>query len=388
MAQHVLEKLIDHAKARFQKSSLTITPLDVEGYERVVEVQDPAVGLSAIIAIHDTTLGPALGGIRIFPYASKEEALTDVLRLAKGMTHKAAVAGVGFGGGKSVIIADPKTDKTPELLMQFGTAVEQLKGKYICAEDVGTTTADVQIIRQTTQYVVGLPHEKSSGNPALFTAWGVFRGIQSVLKQKFGSESVCGKRIAIQGLGSVGSCLADYLFWSGAELIVADPNVKAVEACVQKYGATAVSPSQILQVPCDVLAPCAMGAILDETTIPLLRCSCIAGAANNQLRVSSNADLLSQKGILYAPDFVINAGGLLNVSFEVDPQGYNPQSSRMKCHAIYDTLLTIYAVAEEKKISTHKAALLVAEERVQKGIGKRLTPPVFHHSATPLYDSL
>jgi len=379
MVGHVLEKKSFRSKGK--SSSLVLTPIEVSGYEKVIEVTDVTVGLSALIAIHDTTLGPALGGTRIFPYAKKEDALEDVLRLSKGMTYKASVAGVGFGGGKSVIIADPKTDKTPELLMAFGAAVDRLKGAYICAEDVGTTTEDVKIIRRTTQYVVGLPHESSSGDPAHFTAWGVFRGIQSVVKELFGTDSVAGKTIAIQGTGSVGSLLAGYLFWAGADLIVSDINAASAQKCAKKYGAKVVSPDEILKVSCDVLAPCALGGILNHHTIPGLRCKAIAGATNNQLRSDADMDLLQAKGILYAPDFVINAGGLLNVSFEIDPSGYNPKASRAKCHEIYDTLLAIYAVAKEQKITTHKAALFVAEDRIRRKIGKRSVSPVFHHSA-------
>lgn len=387
MAQQILEKLLcqtdpsSKSQIKEKNSSLTLTPIEVAGYEQVIEVTDSAVGLSAFIAIHDTTLGPALGGIRILPYAKKEEALEDVLRLSKGMTYKASVAGVGFGGGKSVIIADPKTEKTPELLKAFAAAVDRLNGIYICAEDVGTTTEDVQIIESVTPYVVGLASENGSGNPAYFTAWGVFRGVQSVIKELFGTESVEGKKVAIQGTGSVGSILADYLFWAGAELIVSDIDPASAKRCAKKTGATVVSPEEILKVSCDVFAPCALGGVLNSKTIPHLRCAGIAGATNNQLLSDSDMDLLDKQGILYAPDFVINAGGLLNVSFEIDSAGYDPRVSRAKCHSIYDTLLTIYAVAKEKKISTHKAALFVAEDRIRKKMGKRASPPVFRHRA-------
>ena len=365
-----------------QKSStLVMERLPVKGYEQVIKITDKKVGLQAIIAIHDLTLGPALGGIRVYPYATFNDALEDVLRLARGMTYKAAVSEVGFGGGKSVIIADPKKDKTPELLMAFGEAVERLMGAYICAEDVGFTLDDARIVRRTTQYIVGIPHEKSSGEPSPFTAWGVFRGIQSVAKKLFGSESLEGRVIAVQGLGSVGAYIVDSLFWAGAELILSDIDMAKAEKLGAKYKAKVVPADQILKVECDILVPCAMGAIINDQTLPQLRCRGIAGCANNQLLRDSHANALRDLGILYAPDFVINAGGLLNVSAELDEHGYDPSKPRYKAHHIYDTLLAIYEIAEKNRESTHTAALALAEYRIKYAIGKRLVPPVFHHSA-------
>lgn len=351
----------------------------VDGYEEVIRVSDKKTGLKAYIAIHNTALGPALGGTRIFPYANEADALEDALRLAKGMTYKSSVAGVGFGGGKSVIIADPKTEKTPELLMAFGSAVDSLNGRYICAEDVGCTTEDVKIIRKKTKYVVGLPHEKSSGDPGYFTAWGVFRGIQSVAKSLFGTKCLEGKKVAVQGLGNVGRNLISYLFWSGADLIISDIDSGLVEKYAKKYGAKAVSPDKILQTECDIFSPCAMGALLNEKTIPALRCRGIAGAANNQLLHDKDADLLKKRGILYAPDFVVNAGGLLNVAEETEKNGYAPARSRDSCRRIYETLLSIYQIAENNKESTHAAAIALGDYRIQYGVGERTIPPVFHH---------
>ena len=361
--------------------SLQLENLQIKGYEQVVKVTDKKAGLSAIIAIHDTTLGPSLGGIRIHPYASFSEALEDVLRLSKGMTYKSAMAEVGYGGGKSVIIADPKKQKTPEMLLSFGAAVEQLKGTYICAEDVGCTTEDVKIVRRATRYVVGLPHAKSSGNPGPFTAWGTFRGIQATLKKLFGSDSPEGKTIAIQGLGNVGLHLADYLFWAGAHLILSDIDAVKLQRTAAKYAAKTVASDQILKTECDILAPCAMGGLLNEGTIPHLRCKGVAGCANNQLLKGIHADLLREREILYAPDFVINAGGLLNVAAELEEEGYSPAHSRDKVHRIYDTILAIYEIAERNAESTHNAALALAEYRIRYGIGKRVIPPTFHHSA-------
>ncbi len=363
------------------QKSLQFEKIVVKGYERVVKVTDKRAGLTAVIAIHNTTLGPALGGIRIQPYASFEAALEDALRLSKGMTYKSAIAEVGFGGGKSVIIADPKKQKTPEMLMAFGAAVEKLGGIYICAEDMGCTTDDVRIIRNATKYVVGLPHSKSSGDPGPFTAWGTFRGIQSVVKRLYNSENLEGKRVAVQGLGNVGSHLIEHLFWAGAELILADTDPVKLQRLAAKYNAKTVPVDQILKVDCDVLAPCAAGGIINDLTIPEFRCKAIAGCANNQLLRDFHAQALRDRGILYAPDFVINAGGLLNVAEELEDAGYNPSTPRYKIHHIYDTLLAIYEIADKNRESTHNAALSLADYRIKYAISKRVIPPTFHHSA-------
>jgi leucine dehydrogenase len=357
--------------------------LSVPGYEEVLHIEEKESGLEAIIAIHDTRLGPALGGTRIFPYRDTKEALTDVLRLSQGMTYKSAMAQSGFGGGKSVIVADPKTERKKELLKAFALAVDELEGRYICAEDVGCSPEDVMVIRQTTQYVVGLLHEKSSGNPSPFTAWGVFRGIQAVLKGLDGSDSLQGKTVAIQGMGSVGTFLADYLFWAGAHLIVSDIDPKRTEKLALKYGAKVVSPEEILYVPCDVLSPCAMGGILHQESIRKLRCRGIAGATNNQLLEESDGDLLQQRGILYAPDFVINAGGLINVALELAKEGYSAISSRKKIDQIHGELMNIFALAKKKGVSTYRAVQAIVEERLEKKIGLRKEGPYFHHVLEP-----
>lgn len=361
-------------------SSLVLEKLPIKGYEKVIKVTDKQTGLQAIIAIHNTTLGPALGGTRVFPYAHFNDALEDALRLAKGMTYKSALAEVGLGGGKSVIIADRK-DKTPELLMAFGAAVDKLAGEYICAEDLGSTTEDMKMIRRATKYVVGLPSAKSSGNPSPFTAWGVFRGIQSVIKKIYGTDSLEGKTVAIQGLGSVGSLLAEQLFWAGAKLILSDIDGEKLKRVAAKYAARTVSVDEILKVECDVLSPCAMGAVINDKTISQFRCKAIAGAANNQLQHDTHAALLRDREILYAPDFVINAGGLLNVAAEIEDEGYHPALPRYKAHHIYDTLLSIYDIAEKNRESTNAAALALADYRIKYGLGKRVIPPTFHHKA-------
>lgn len=364
--------------SKILEQTLNIEELKVEGFEKVYYVTDPSVGLQSLICIHNTTLGPALGGTRIFPYQTLEEALTDVTRLARGMTYKSAIVDVGLGGGKSVIFASTKT-KTPEMLAAFADAVNQLGGIYTAAEDVGCTTEDVAIIGERTPYVVGLVHEKSSGNPSHFTAWGTFRGIQAALKHRFGSDSVAGKTIAIQGMGAVGSILVDLLFWHGAKLIISDIDWQKTQKLAKRYGATACPAEDILQVECDVLAPCALGGILNSQTIPQLRCGIVAGCANNQLLAESDGDLLRSRGILYAPDFVINGGGLINVSLELLPGGYDPTVARNKVDGIYAQLLEIFAMADKNQCSTHKAAVDLCEHRLQNKIGVRVTPPVYHH---------
>lgn len=375
MNTQILEKPLKSAK------NLLIEPVPVAGYERVIKVTDKKAGLHAIIAIHNTHLGPALGGIRIQPYLTFEAALEDALRLSKGMTYKAAVAEVGFGGGKSVIIADPKTQKTPELLRAFGEAVEQLDGMYICAEDMGCTTDDVRIVRQSTKHVVGLSNSRSSGDPGPFTAWGTFRGIESVVKKLYDTHSLEGIQVAVQGLGNVGGHLIDHLFWAGAELILSDLDPVRLRKYAAKYNAKTVPIDQILKTECDVLAPCAAGGIINDETLPHLKCKAIAGCANNQLLRDSHASMLKDRNILYAPDFVINAGGLLNVAEELEEMGYNPTNPRYKIHHIYDTLLAIYEIADKNKESTHAAALSLAEYRIKYGIGKRIVPPAYHHTA-------
>lgn len=377
MNQEILDR---QNKLLITDGSLKMEKIFIPGYEEVWKVEDSSCALRSYIVVHNTALGPSLGGTRIYPYSTASLALEDALRLSKGMTYKAAVCGVGFGGGKSVIIADPKKEKTPELFQTFGRAVEMLKGRYICAEDVGCGTADVEQIRKSTEFVVGLKHENSSGDPSIYTAFGVFRGIQSTLKKVFGSPSLKGKKIAIQGLGSVGSKLAEFLFWQGADLIVTDVDAQLTKAIAKKFGAKIVSPDEILQVSCDLLSPCAMGAILTEHSIAQLQCLAIAGAANNQLLKDSDGDLLAKKGILYAPDFVINAGGLLNVSVEVESAGYDPLIARQKCDAIFDTLTSIYEIAEKNRITTHMAAISLGDYRLRFGVGKRVHAPVFHHN--------
>lgn len=364
-------------------SSVRLKEIIANGFERVIEVTDEGAGLHAFIAIHNTVLGPALGGTRIFPYANREAALADVLRLAEGMTYKSAVAYAGFGGGKSVIIADSKKDKTPKLLEAFARAVDRLKGIYICAEDIGCTPDDMVTISRITPYVCGLSEGSvhGSGCPSRYTAWGVFRGIQAVCHSIWGTNSAHGRRVAIQGLGNVGLRLAELLFWQGANLIVSDVDPAKVKRAQTQLGAKAVSPSELIGSQCDVLALCAMGGELNDQTIPWLKCAAIAGGANNQLLKSEHGDALAKRDILYAPDFVVNAGGLLNVAGEFDPQGYQPAVIRDKVNNIYDVLLHIFVMAKEQKISTEAAALKLARQNLAGGIGKRREPVNFARKA-------
>ncbi|MCL6515792.1 Glu/Leu/Phe/Val dehydrogenase [Alicyclobacillus sp.] len=338
--------------------------LEQYGYEQVVFCHDRASGLRAIIAIHDTTLGPALGGCRMWTYASEEDALLDALRLARGMTYKAAAAGLNLGGGKTVVIGNPKTDKSEALFRALGRYIQSLGGRYITAEDVGTDVRDMDLIHLETDYVTGVSQAYgSSGNPSPMTALGVFRGLQATARQVFGTDDVAGRTVAIQGLGSVGFALAQLLHEHGARLIVTDINQEALARAKSELDAEVVAPADILSVPCDILAPCALGGVLNDDTIPKLRCQAIAGSANNQLADDRHGDLLHERGILYAPDFVINAGGLINVADELE--GYHPERARKKVEGIYEIMRNLYDLAQREGIPSHRAANRLAEQRIE-----------------------
>ncbi|HEY8450462.1 MAG TPA: Glu/Leu/Phe/Val dehydrogenase dimerization domain-containing protein [Bacillota bacterium] len=334
------------------------------GHEQIVFCHDAPSGLRAIIAIHDTTLGPALGGCRMWPYASEEEALVDVLRLARGMTYKNSAMGLNFGGGKAVILADPRRDKTEELFRAFGRFVESLGGRYITAEDVGTDEHDLTFVAQETDYVVGLPER--SGDPSPATAFGVFRGIKACLRQAYGDESLHGRTVAVQGVGHVGYHLCRYLREAGARLLVSDIFADRVERAVADFGAQPVAPDDVYDVECDVFSPCALGAILNDQTIPRLRCRIVAGSANNQLAEPRHARALAERGILYAPDYVINGGGVINVSEEYHPSGYNRDRAYSKVGRIYDKLLEIFAISQREGVTTAEAADRLAERRIER----------------------
>lgn len=355
--------------------------LDIEGYHKVVKVTEPSCGLVAIISIHDLTMGPSLGGIRFYPYENFDAALFDAMRLSKGMTYKSAMVDFGCGGGKSVIIADPKTQKTPELLRAFGKAINMLGGIYIGAEDSGCTPEDLAIMNEETPFLVGLMHEKSSGHPSPYTAWGTFRGIEAALKFRFGSTEIAGKHFAFQGVGSVGEIIAEHLFWRGAKLTFADVNVENCARLAKKFGAKVVSTDEIVTQECDVFVPCALGGVIHKENIPHLKCQIIAGCANNVLLEESDGDLLRERNILYAPDFVINGGGLINVVCEIVKEGYCPIATRNSTDKIYESLLSIFQEAEKTGCSTVKAAITLAKYRLQHEIGKRPYEPCFHHSS-------
>lgn len=336
--------------------------LERDGFEQVVFCNDVETGLKAIIAIHDTTLGPALGGVRMWNYNCEEEALHDVLRLAKGMTYKNAVAGLNLGGGKAVIIGDPKKDKSEALFRSFGRFVETLNGRYITAEDVGTFEEDMDYIHMETEYVTGTSR-KGAGDPSPVTALGIYYGMKQAAKEAFGSDSLKGLTIAVQGVGQVAYHLCKHLHEEGAELIVTDINEEAVERAVKEFAATSVKPDEIYDVDCDIFSPCALGGIINDETIPRLKAKVIAGSANNQLEKEEHGRILHEKGILYAPDYVINAGGVINVAEEL--AGYNRQRALNKVKSIYKILETVFEISRQKNIPTSIAANELAEKRIK-----------------------
>lgn len=332
-------------------------------HEQVVFCQSKCSGLRAIIAIHSTTLGPALGGVRMWPYATEEDALKDVLRLSRGMTYKAAVTNLALGGGKAVIIGDPKTQKTRELLEEFGRFVDTLNGRYITAEDVGMSVADIDIIRTQTKHVVGTAQGAGgSGDPSPYTALGIYVGISACAERVYGSPSLKGKRILVQGAGAVGGKLAKRLVDDGAIVFVADIDSEKIAALKKTAAVQELSHEKIFETDCDIFAPCALGGILNDTTIPKLRCRIVAGGANNQLEMREHADHLRARGILYAPDYVINAGGLISVFQELD--GYDARQCETKVRGIFDNLLQVIDIAEERGISTARAADELAEMKL------------------------
>jgi leucine dehydrogenase len=339
--------------------------LEQYDYEQVVFCQDKQSGLKAIIAIHDTTLGPALGGTRMWTYESEEAAIIDALRLAKGMTYKNAAAGLNLGGGKTVIIGDPRKDKNEELFRAFGRYIQGLNGRYITAEDVGTTVADMDLIHEETDYVTGIsPAFGSSGNPSPVTAYGVYVGMKAAAKEAFGSDSLEGKVVAIQGVGNVAYTLCEYLHKEGAQLIVTDINKEAVARAVADFGGRAVDPNEIYGVECDIYAPCALGATINDDTIPQLKAKVIAGSANNQLKDTRHGDLIHEMGIVYAPDYVINAGGVINVADEL--YGYNHERAMKKVDQIYASIEKVIAISKRDGIPTYVAADRMAEERIER----------------------
>jgi leucine dehydrogenase len=331
------------------------------GHEQLVLCQDTASGYRGIIAVHSTVLGPALGGTRFWNYASDEEAIVDALRLARGMTYKNAVAGLNLGGGKSVIIGDNKTTDREMIFRAHGRFVESLGGRYITAEDVGTSTADMDYVHMETDYVSGLAGR--SGDPSPVTAHGVFRAIQASAKERWGTDDLNNKAIALQGCGHVGYYLAKELHEAGAKLIVTDIDAERVKRVVSEIGARSVASEEIYGVQADIFAPCALGAIINDKTIPQLKVEIVAGAANNQLLEERHGDALEGRGILYAPDYVANAGGVINVYSEL--AGWTSARSFRKADEIYDTVRKVFEIARVEKVPTYLAADRLAEQRIR-----------------------
>ncbi len=332
-------------------------------HEQVVFCHDKEVGLKAIIAIHNTTMGPALGGTRMWNYKTEEEALIDVLRLSEGMTYKASAAGLNLGGGKAVIMGNPKTDKTEALFRAFGQYVNSLNGRYITAEDVGTTVKDIEYVYMETPWVTGIPKSLGgSGDPSPYTAHGVLMAIKASCKEKLGTDSLRGVRVAVQGLGNVGSHLVKYLKDEGAELTITDIDEERTKRIGDQYGTKVVSPEDIVKTECEIFSPCALGAVINDQTIETLKCKIVAGGANNQLLEGRHGTALKEMGILYAPDFVANAGGLMNVFVELE--GYSVDRALEKTTRIYDNMLEIFATAKKENIPTNEAAVRFAKQRI------------------------
>jgi leucine dehydrogenase len=351
---------------------MEITQLPVEGYEAVYRASDPRAGLIAYIAVPDTPLGPALGGCRLWHYSREDDAVTDVLRLSRGMTFKSAVARTGLGGGKSVILGDPKTQKSPDLFRAMGRFVHTVGGRYTTAEDVGVNEQDMLHVRETTPYVTGLPRIKGgSGDPSPVTALGVFLGLKACVEEALDRDDLEGVRVALQGVGHVGFHLGKLLVEAGAKLVVTDVNETRLREAAQELGARVVAPSEIYDVDCDVFAPCALGAVLNDATIPTLKCKVIAGAANNQLAEERHGEDLLRRGILYAPDFVINAGGIINVSVEFLAGGYDEEVSMKKVRNIYQAIKDIIRTGQEQGIPTSQAAIVLAEKILADGRRKK-----------------
>ncbi|MBT3586785.1 MAG: Glu/Leu/Phe/Val dehydrogenase [Halobacteriovoraceae bacterium] len=344
---------------------LTFDKLYSQGHEEVVFFSDPSCNLKAIIAIHDTTLGPALGGTRMWPYKSEDEAIEDVLRLSRGMTYKAAVSGLNLGGGKAVIIGDPERDKSEALFRSYGQYLESLNGRYITAEDVNIGVEDIEHVFTETNNVTGVAKmHGGSGNPSPYTAHGVFRGMEASCQKVFGSRSLKNKVVALQGAGSVGRYLGERLHKEGAKIFLSDISEKNIELFREVApGVELVGVDEIYDVDCDIYAPCALGATVNDQTIGRLKSKIVCGAANNQLAEDRHGDELKERNILYAPDYLINAGGLMNVSIEFE--GWSEDKATRMVDTIYNTTLKIYKIADEQNIPVYQATDILAESRIE-----------------------
>jgi len=339
-------------------------------HEQLLFCNDNATGLKAIVAVHNTVLGPALGGTRMWPYATETEALTDVLRLSRGMTYKNSISGLNLGGGKAVIIGDHRTMKSEALFRRFGKFVESLAGKYITAEDVGISPIDMTYVAMETNNVVGLPGK--SGDPSPVTAHGTYMGMKACAKQQFGSDSLVGKKVAVQGVGHVGEYLVAALAKEGADIYITDIHEPTLARVAKQYGAKVVGLNEIYDIDMDIYAPCALGATVNDDTLSRLKCSIIAGAANNQLQNEDiHGRMVMEKGIIYAPDFALNAGGVINCYSEV--KGLSPEWAMDKAEAIYTTIHNIVTRSSSENVPTYKIANKMAEERIES-IGKVKLP--------------
>lgn len=339
--------------------------LSFDDHEQIVFCNDKDTGLKAIIGIHNTVLGPALGGTRMWNYNTEWDALNDVLRLSRGMTFKSAITGLNLGGGKAVIIGDAKTQKTPELMKRFGEFVHSLSGKYITAEDVGMETSDMDLVRSVTPHVTGISESLGgAGNPSPITAYGVYMGMKAAAKFQFGTDNLEGKKVVVQGIGHVGETLVDYLTKENANVIISDINEERLQYINKTYGAEIFRGDNVYAADMDIYAPCALGATVNDDTIDMLKAQVIAGAANNQLADEvKHGHLLQEKGIVYAPDFLINAGGIINVYAELE--GYGKDEIMRKTENIYNTTLEILDNANTNGVTTHQAALNIAQDRIE-----------------------
>lgn len=341
-----------------------IAQMSIHNHEQILFCNDNDTGLKAIIAVHNTVLGPSLGGTRMWAYKNELEALNDVLRLSRGMTYKSSVAGLNLGGGKAVIIGDSKTQKNEALMRRFGKFVNSLSGKYITAEDVGVSTKDMEYIKMETDFVSGLPENMGgSGDPSPVTAYGVYLSMKASAKQTWGSDALSGKKVVVQGIGHVGENLVKHLVKDGAKVYINDINEERLKAVAKETGAEIVAADKLYDMPMDIYAPCALGATVNTDTLNRLKCAIICGAANNQLADENvHGKMVIEKGILYAPDFVVNAGGIINVFYELE--GYNRERALAHAEKIYDTTLNIFKLSKEQNIPTYMAANRIAEKRI------------------------
>ena len=349
--------------------------MGAEGHEQVAMFSDPGSGLKAIIAIHDTTLGPACGGTRMWPYESEAEAMTDALRLSQAMTYKSAAAGLHLGGGKGVIIGDPHTEKSESLMRAYGRFVDTLGGRYLTTTDVGTTGRDLEYMRQETAHVTGLPLSLGgSGDTSIMTGLGLYMGMKACAEEVWGNGGLRGKTVAVQGYGKVASHLCEHLIEEDARVVVTDVFKDALDRA-RDLGLEVTSPDAILNADCDIFAPCALGSVLNSETIPQLRCRVVAGGANNQLLTEADGEELHRRGILYAPDYIVNSGGIINVEAELGGAGYSAERAREKTERIHEIMGSVIRTSQAEEISTAAAANRLAEERLNSVRGVRSIRP-------------